>query len=138
MFFDCPSKQGELSENMLQTLFQYLTLQTVCTEITEIMAVFVIPFPQAPCCTTLTPASRQWSELLKFKRAVKLPRQVSAEKVSVEANMKIEGLETEVAALKTLVLTSTPSQPNKHLHPQVSMHAFVPSYSIHVYVWDHA
>ena len=36
-----------------------------------------------------------------------------------EANMKVEGLETEVAALKTLVLTSTPSQPNKHLHPQV-------------------
>ena len=33
--------------------------------------------------------------------------------------MKVEGLETEVAALKTLVLTSTPSQPNKHLHPQV-------------------
>ena len=33
--------------------------------------------------------------------------------------MKVEGLETEVAALKTLVLTSTPSQPNKHLHPQI-------------------
>lgn len=33
--------------------------------------------------------------------------------------MKIDGLETEVAALKTLVLTSTPSQPNKHLHPQL-------------------
>jgi len=26
----------------------------------------------------------------------------------------------EVAALKTLVLTSTPSQPNRHLHPQLS------------------
>ncbi len=33
--------------------------------------------------------------------------------------MKIDGLETEVSALKALVLTSTPSQPNKHLHPQL-------------------
>lgn len=37
-----------------------------------------------------------------------------------EAAMKIEGLETEVAALKDLVLTSTPSKPNRHLHPQIS------------------
>ena len=37
-----------------------------------------------------------------------------------EAAMKIDGLETEVAALKDLVLTSTPSKPNKHLHPQLS------------------
>ena len=28
-------------------------------------------------------------------------------------------METEVSALKALVLTSTPSQPNKHLHPQL-------------------
>ena len=32
---------------------------------------------------------------------------------------QVEGLETEVSALKTLVLTSTPSQPNRHLHPQL-------------------
>ena len=43
----------------------------------------------------------------------------SAEKCLVEADMKIDGLETEVAALKTLVLTSTPSKPNKHLHPHL-------------------
>ncbi|TRY61293.1 hypothetical protein TCAL_08473 [Tigriopus californicus] len=59
-----------------------------------------------------------------FEEAHKMVRdanvkQASAEKVAAEAHMKIEGLETEVAALKTLVLTSTPSQPNKHLHPQL-------------------
>ncbi len=59
-----------------------------------------------------------------FEEANKMVRdanvkQASSEKFLVEANMKIDGLETEVAALKTLVLTSTPSQPNKHLHPQI-------------------
>lgn len=34
----------------------------------------------------------------------------AAEKSLFEAKMKIEGLETEVAALKTLVLTSTPAR----------------------------
>ena len=47
-------------------------------------------------------------------------KRASAEKYLAESNMKIDGLETEVAALKTLVLTSTPSQPNRHLHPQLS------------------
>ena len=47
-------------------------------------------------------------------------KRASAEKLLIEANMKIDGLETEVAALKTLVLTSTPSQPNRHLHPQLT------------------
>jgi hypothetical protein len=47
-------------------------------------------------------------------------KRASAEKYLVESNMKIDGLETEVAALKTLVLTSTPSQPNRHLHPQLT------------------
>ncbi len=42
------------------------------------------------------------------------------EKSLEEAAMKIEGLETERAALKDLVLTSTPSKPNRHLHPQIS------------------
>ncbi|GFS17451.1 rab-3A-interacting protein [Elysia marginata] len=37
-----------------------------------------------------------------------------------EANHKIEMLSAEVAALKNLVLTSTPSAPNKHLHPQIN------------------
>lgn len=59
-----------------------------------------------------------------FEEAHKMVReanvkQASAEKGLAEAIMKIDGLETEVAALKTLVLTSTPSQPNMHLHPQI-------------------
>lgn len=41
------------------------------------------------------------------------------EKLLNEANQKIEVLQAEVTALKTLVLTSTPSTPNKHLHPQI-------------------
>lgn len=32
---------------------------------------------------------------------------------------KVDGLQTEVAALKALVITSTPSKPNRHLHPQL-------------------
>ena len=31
-------------------------------------------------------------------------------------------METEVSALKTLVITSTPSMPNKHLHPHIGSH----------------
>ena len=46
-------------------------------------------------------------------------KRVSTEKCLAEATMKIDGLETEVTALKALVLTSTPSQPNRHLHPQL-------------------
>ena len=46
-------------------------------------------------------------------------KRASTEKSLTEANMKIDGLETEVTALKALVLTSTPSQPNRHLHPQI-------------------
>lgn len=33
---------------------------------------------------------------------------------------QIEVLQAEVVALKQLVLTSTPSSPNKHLHPQIA------------------
>lgn len=44
----------------------------------------------------------------------------ASERSLEEASMKIEGLETEVAALKDTVLTSTPSKPNRHLHPQIS------------------
>jgi len=44
----------------------------------------------------------------------------ASERCLAEANMKIEGLETEVAGFKDMVLTSTPSKPNKHLHPQIS------------------
>merc|ERR1712183_611828 len=32
---------------------------------------------------------------------------------------QVDGLQTEVAALKTLVITSTPSMPNRHLHPHI-------------------
>ncbi|RUS83878.1 hypothetical protein EGW08_008359 [Elysia chlorotica] len=43
-----------------------------------------------------------------------------AKKQLTEANHKIDMLTAEVAALKNLVLTSTPSAPNKHLHPQIN------------------
>ena len=36
--------------------------------------------------------------------------------------LKVDGLETEVSALKALVITSTPSQPNKHLSVAQSHH----------------
>ena len=44
----------------------------------------------------------------------------ASERSLEEASMKIDGLETEVKALRTLVLTSTPSKPNRHLHPQIA------------------
>lgn len=43
-----------------------------------------------------------------------------SDKLLKEANGKIDVLQAEVKALKELVLTSTPSTPNKHLHPQLS------------------
>ncbi|XP_034939583.1 guanine nucleotide exchange factor for Rab-3A-like isoform X2 [Chelonus insularis] len=46
-------------------------------------------------------------------------RQATAERLLKENRMKTEVLAAEVAALKTLVLTSTPAHPNPHLHPQI-------------------
>lgn len=46
--------------------------------------------------------------------------QAAAENSLKESEMKVEVLTAEVSALKTLVLTSTPSCPNPHLHPQIS------------------
>ncbi|KAH9501811.1 RAB3A interacting protein [Dermatophagoides farinae] len=43
-----------------------------------------------------------------------------AEKELHEANLKIDMLTAEVQALKLLVITSTPSKPNAHLHPQLN------------------
>ncbi|XP_070151842.1 guanine nucleotide exchange factor for Rab-3A [Polyergus mexicanus] len=48
-------------------------------------------------------------------------RQATAERLLEESRMKSEVLAAEVVALKTLVLTSTPSRPNPHLHPQIDM-----------------
>merc|ERR1712106_347147 len=48
-------------------------------------------------------------------------KRAQAEKALAESEMKVDGLQTEVSALKTLVITSTPSQPNKHLHPQLGL-----------------
>ena len=47
--------------------------------------------------------------------------QALAEKLLKEANGKIDVLQAEVKALKELVLTSTPSTPNKHLYPHLNI-----------------
>jgi len=44
-------------------------------------------------------------------------KRAQAEKSFVESEMKVEGLESEVTALKAMVITSTPSMPNKTLNP---------------------
>uniref|UniRef100_A0A3B4D2B7 GDP/GTP exchange factor Sec2 N-terminal domain-containing protein n=1 Tax=Pygocentrus nattereri TaxID=42514 RepID=A0A3B4D2B7_PYGNA len=59
-----------------------------------------------------------------FEEAHKMVReanvkQAGAEKQLKEAQGKIDVLQAEVSALKTLVLTSTPSSPNRQLHPQL-------------------
>ncbi|XP_074648751.1 guanine nucleotide exchange factor for Rab-3A-like [Tubulanus polymorphus] len=46
-------------------------------------------------------------------------KRMHQEKLLAEANAKIEVLDAEVTALKALVITSTPSMPNRHLHPQI-------------------
>ncbi|GLV37290.1 hypothetical protein CBL_10743 [Carabus blaptoides fortunei] len=46
-------------------------------------------------------------------------RQAAAERALKESHMQVEVLTAEVVALKALVLTSTPSRPNPHLHPQI-------------------
>jgi len=51
--------------------------------------------------------------------ADEMAKRAHAEKALAESDMKVDGLETEVSALKTLVITSTPSMPNKHLHPHL-------------------
>lgn len=59
-----------------------------------------------------------------FEEAHKMVReanvkQAGAEKRLKEAQGKIDVLQAEVTALKSLVLTSTPSSPNRQLHPQL-------------------
>ncbi|XP_072905429.1 guanine nucleotide exchange factor for Rab-3A isoform X4 [Hemitrygon akajei] len=59
-----------------------------------------------------------------FEEAHKMVReantkQAAAEKQLKEAQGKIDVLLAEVTALKTLVITSTPSSPNRELHPQL-------------------
>ncbi|KAG8563749.1 hypothetical protein GDO81_016193 [Engystomops pustulosus] len=59
-----------------------------------------------------------------FEEAHKMVRdanikQATSEKQLQEAHGKIDMLQAEVTALKTLVITSTPSSPNRDLHPQL-------------------
>ncbi|NXC36682.1 R3GEF factor, partial [Campylorhamphus procurvoides] len=59
-----------------------------------------------------------------FEEAHKMVREANtkqavAEKQLREARGKIDMLQAEVTALKTLVITSTPSSPNRELHPQL-------------------
>ncbi|KAM4018549.1 guanine nucleotide exchange factor for Rab-3A isoform 2-T2 [Anomaloglossus baeobatrachus] len=59
-----------------------------------------------------------------FEEAHKMVRdanikQAASEKQLREAHGKIDMLQAEVTALKTLVITSTPSSPNRDLHPQL-------------------
>ncbi|KAM5247267.1 LOW QUALITY PROTEIN: guanine nucleotide exchange factor for Rab-3A [Ctenodactylus gundi] len=46
-------------------------------------------------------------------------KQAASEKQLKEARGKIDMLQAEVTALKTLVITSTPASPNRELHPQL-------------------
>lgn len=46
-------------------------------------------------------------------------RHATSEKLLRESKLQVDVLSAEVSALKTLVLTSTPSRPNPHLHPQI-------------------
>ncbi|NXX97292.1 R3GEF factor, partial [Centropus bengalensis] len=59
-----------------------------------------------------------------FEEAHKMVREANtkraaSEKQLREARGKIDMLQAEVTALKTLVITSTPSSPNRELHPQL-------------------
>lgn len=49
-------------------------------------------------------------------------RRMHSEKVLKESQTQVEVLQAEVTALKSMLLTSTPSMPNRHLHPQIDSH----------------
>lgn len=57
-------------------------------------------------------------------------KQAAAEKALQESRMQVDVLTGEVEALKTLVLTSTPSKPNLHLHAQTKEDSFITSKKI--------
>ncbi|XP_063335603.1 guanine nucleotide exchange factor for Rab-3A isoform X5 [Pelmatolapia mariae] len=72
-----------------------------------------------------------------FEEAHKMVRdanvkQAASEKQLKEAQGKIDVLQAEVTALKTLVLTSTPSSPNRQLHPQLQSSGTRGSYKTHI------
>uniref|UniRef100_A0A3Q0RFA7 RAB3A interacting protein (rabin3)-like 1 n=1 Tax=Amphilophus citrinellus TaxID=61819 RepID=A0A3Q0RFA7_AMPCI len=72
-----------------------------------------------------------------FEEAHKMVReanvkQAGAEKQLTEAQGKIDVLQAEVTALKTLVLTSTPSSPNRQLHPQLQSSGTRGSHKSHI------
>lgn len=81
-------------------------------------------------CERLSRVREQLEEELEeltaslFEEAHKMVREANtkqavAEKQLREAQGKIDVLLAEVCALKTLVLTSTPSSPNREMHPQL-------------------
>ena len=49
-------------------------------------------------------------------------KRMQSEKLLKESRAKVDILQAEVTALKSMLITSTPSMPNRHLHPQVSPH----------------
>jgi len=58
-------------------------------------------------------------------------KELSSERTLTETRMKLEGLEAEVAALKALLITSTPSRPNLNKSNGVSIftHKRTPSHN---------
>ncbi|XP_073430066.1 guanine nucleotide exchange factor for Rab-3A isoform X4 [Dendrobates tinctorius] len=81
-------------------------------------------------CARLSKVRKQMEEELEeltaclFEEAHKMVcdannKRAASEKRLREAHGKIDMLQAEVTALKTLVITSTPSSPNRDLHPQL-------------------
>ncbi|XP_004646782.1 guanine nucleotide exchange factor for Rab-3A isoform X2 [Octodon degus] len=80
----------------------------------------------ARLCRVREQLERELEELTAslFEEAHKMVReantkQAASEKQLKEAWGKIDMLQAEVTALKTLVITSTPASPNRELHPQL-------------------
>ncbi|XP_013003882.1 guanine nucleotide exchange factor for Rab-3A isoform X3 [Cavia porcellus] len=80
----------------------------------------------ARLCRIREQLERELEELTAslFEEAHKMVReantkQAASEKQLKEARGKIDMLQAEVTALKTLVITSTPASPNRELHPQL-------------------
>lgn len=65
-------------------------------------------------------------------------RQAAATRALKESSMKVDVLSAEVTALKTLVLTSTPSHPNLSREDSISMPGNYYAYNIcdfHIYIY---
>ncbi|XP_032497643.1 guanine nucleotide exchange factor for Rab-3A isoform X1 [Phocoena sinus] len=132
-------KEAQGEEDPAATRLDVLRLRSSSMEIREKGSEFLkeelhkaqkeLKLKDAECerlCRVRGQLERELEELTAslFEEAHKMVReanmkQAASEKQLKETRGKIDMLQAEVTALKTLVITSTPASPNRELHPQL-------------------